>query len=97
MIGSEKTCHAKKKYCHFIYDSYKTAYVLYIALDFILIEHSEVKLRPFLKVRYTEENLRKLRLEIKFPFAEKYSVFLRKSLLCNYVIISLQCVAYTRR
>ena len=38
----------KKTYFHF-YDYYKTAYVLYIALYFILIESSEVELRLFLK------------------------------------------------
>ena len=47
MIGSEKTCHVE--IFHFIYDYYKTAYVLYIALDFILTGRSESKLRLFLK------------------------------------------------
>ena len=33
----------KITYFNFIYDYYKTAYVVYITLYFILIEHSEVK------------------------------------------------------
>ena len=37
----------------FIYDYYKTVSVLYIALYFILIERSEVKLRLFFKSHYS--------------------------------------------
>ena len=40
--------------------------------------------------------IEKIASEIKIPFA-KYSVFLGKSVLRNYIIISLQCVAYARR
>ena len=93
-------CRVKKQtYFPFIYDYYKTAYALslYIALNFILIERSEVKLRLFYKIRYMEEKFRKSRLKLKFRFQNKYSVFLRKFVLRNYVIISLQCFAYIRR
>ena len=95
VIGSEKTCHVEKTYFHFIYDDYKTAYALYIALYYILIECSEVKLRLFLKS--CEEKLRESLLKLKFRLRKKYSVFLCKSVLHNYVIISLQCIAYIRR
>ena len=56
--------------------------VYYIALNFILIERSEVKLRLFYKIRYTEENFRKSRLKLKFRFQKKYSVFLRTVSSC---------------
>ena len=48
-----------------------------------------------LKIRYTEE-LRKLHLKLKFNLGKEYSVFLRKFMLQNYVIISLPCVTYER-
>ena len=57
-----------------------------------------MKLRLFEKIHNAEEKLRKLHLKFKFCLQKKYSVFLRKSVLRNnYVIISLECVAYIRR
>ena len=38
--------------------------------------------------------IEKITSEIKIPFAKEFSVFLCKSVLRNYVIISLQCIAY---
>ena len=64
---------------------------------YILIECSEVKLRQLLKIRYAEETLGKSCLKLKFHLQKKYSVFLRKFVLCNYIIISLQWVAYAHR
>ena len=54
-----------------------------IALYFILIDRSEVKLRLFFNPLCGE----KIMSEIKIHFQEKYSVFLRKSVLWNYVIM----------
>ena len=57
-----------------------------------------MKLRPLEeKKRYAEEKLSKSRLKLKFRLRKEYSVFLRKCVLYNYIIISLQCVAYVRR
>ena len=53
---------------HFLCDYYETSYVLYNALYFILIEHSEVKLRLFLKIRYEEEKLRKSHKHSNYSF-----------------------------
>ena len=57
------------------YDYYKKAYVVYIALYFILIERSEVKLRLFKKKSTTKQKLRKLHIKLKFRLRKKYSVF----------------------
>ena len=57
----------EKNIFSFIYDYYKTAYVLYIALYFILIQCSEVKLRLFKKSTKCE----KITSEIKIPFAKE--------------------------
>ena len=38
----------KKNFFPFIYDYYKTTYLLYVALNFTLIARSEVKLGNFL-------------------------------------------------
>ena len=77
-MGFEKKCQVvKKTFKIFIYDCYKTAYVLYIALYYIPIECSAVKLCMFLKIRYAEEKLRKSHLKLKFhlcsiPPAQKW-------------------------
>ena len=75
----------KKTYFQFIYDYYKTGYALYIALYFILIDHSEVKLRLFFLIRYAEKKLRKLCLKLEFCLQKIYSVFLGMSVLHNYM------------
>ena len=74
-----------KTYFRFICDYYETSRVLYNALYCILVERSEGKLRLFYKICHAEEKLRKSRLKLKL-FAKK-SIFLRKSVLHNYVII----------
>ena len=79
-----------KLFFHFICEYYKTSYVLYIALYFILIECSEVnlQLKKYMLYTYMEEKFRKLHLKLKFHLQRNQSVFLRNSVLCNYVIIS---------
>ena len=94
VIGSEKTYQVEKTYCHIISDYYKTAHVLYLAFYFILIERSETKSHLFLKIPFTEKKLKKSRLKLKFYLQKKYSVFLRKSVLHNYIFIPLRCAAY---
>ena len=64
-------CHLAN-YFHFIYDCYKTAHALYIVLYFILnlIEHSEVKLRLFLKNLLRGGKIEKIASEMKIPFSK---------------------------
>ena len=69
---------------------YKTAYVLYFALYFILIERSEVKLRLFLKNPLRGGKYEKIASEIKISFAKENSVFLRKFVLRNF--ITMHCI-----
>ena len=96
VIGSEKIFHVQKLFFIFIYDCYKTAYVLHMALYLIMIERLRSEVTYFF-ICYVEENLRKSCLKYKFRLQKKYSVFLCKSVLCKYIIISLQCVAYACR
>ena len=36
-------------------------------------------------------------MKLKFCFQKKYFIFLHKSVLCNYVKVSFQCVTYIHR
>ena len=90
-------CHVAKNlyyYIHFIYDYYKTAYGLYIYCTlfyyYILNINFRSEVASFLKIRFEEENMRKLCLKLKFHSQKEYCVFLLNSVLHNYIIISLQ-------
>ena len=74
----ENMCHVKNPF-HFNHAYFRTVYVLFVP--------------PPKFIHCTFKN--KTRLKLKdFVCERKYSTFLCKSVLCNYVIISLQCIAY---